>query len=118
MKKYFKALSISLVLISSSYLPSVNAANSTAMLITIAESNPVLLERLNTVALDNAELLNQLLKMADSKPEQLERLINIAETDPEVFSQLVTIDDVETALVDGGVSTLGIISDDGGIIRP
>jgi hypothetical protein len=104
MKKYLKAISIILVLISSSYLPSVNAASSAEMLITIAETNPTLLERLNTVAIDNKELLNNVLKMAESKPEQVERLLNIAETDPTTFSQLVTINDATTkGIEDGGV---------------
>jgi len=113
MNKYFKAFSISLVLISSSYLPTANATSSTDMLITVAETNPVLLERLNTVALDNAKLLNQLLKMADSKPDQLERLLNIAETDPEAFTQLITISGIEKSQ-EVPISTFGII-DDGGL---
>jgi len=117
MNKFLKVVSLLLVLSSSVYLPSVNAASSTEMLITIAETNPVLLERLNTVAIDNSELLNQLLKMANSKPEQLERLLDIAETDPEVFAQLVTINEAEKTEEEGGVSTLGI-NDEGGIIRP
>ena len=118
MNKFLKVVSLLLVLSSSVYLPSVNAASSTEMLITIAETNPLLLERLNTVALDNAELLNQLLKMAESDPAQLERLLNIAETEPQVFSQLVTISDAKETEEDGSGSTLGIISDDDGIIRP
>jgi len=118
MNKFLKVVSFLLVLSSSVYLPSANAASSTEMLITIAETNPALLERLNTLALDNAELLNQLLKMAESDAAQLERLLNIAETDLEVFSQLVTINDTKEAQENGGASTMGIISDDDGIIRP
>ncbi|NQZ86651.1 MAG: hypothetical protein HRT54_03625 [Colwellia sp.] len=116
MNKYFKAFSISLVLISSNYLPTVNAASSTEMLITVAETNPVLLERLNSIALNNPELLNQLLKMANSKPDQLERLLNIAETDPEAFTQLIIISDAEKAQEEQ-VTMFGI-DDEGGIIRP
>jgi hypothetical protein len=111
MNKFLKVVFLLLVLSSSVYLPSVNAASSTEMLITIAETNPVLLERLNTVAIDNAKLLNQVLKMANSKPEQLERLLDIAETDPEAFSQLVTINDAKEE-----ISTMGI-DDEDGIIR-
>jgi hypothetical protein len=114
MKKYFKVLSIIVALISCSLLPNVNAASSTAMLITIAETNPVLLERLNTVTQGNKELLNQVLRMAESKPAQLERLLDIAETDPETFSQLVTISDA--AISEEEASITGI-EDGSGIIR-
>lgn len=113
MKKYFKVLSIIVALTSCSYLPSASAASSTAMLITIAETNPVLLERLNTVTLGNKELLIQVLRMAESKPAQLKRLLNIAEADPETFSQLVTISDA--AISEEEASITGI--SDGGIIR-
>ena len=116
MKKYFKVLPVLFAIISSSYLPSVNATSSTEMLINIAETTPALLERLNAIALNNPVLLNQLLKMSDSKPEQLERLLSIAETDKEVFSQLVTISDAETAQ-GYQISPFGI-DDEGGIIRP
>tara|TARA_B110000467_G_C18298114_1_gene469428 strand:+ start:1122 stop:1472 length:351 start_codon:yes stop_codon:yes gene_type:complete len=115
MNKYLKVLSLSLVLTSGIYLPSVNATSSTEMLITIAESNPVLVERLNVIALNDTKQLNQLLKMADSKPEQLERLLNLAETDPEAFEQLVIISNAEETEADGEVSTTGI--GDGGVIR-
>jgi len=115
MNKYLKIISLSLALSSSVYLPSVNAASSTDMLITIAESSPVLLERLNVIALDDTALLNQVLKMADSKPLQLERLLNLAETDPTAFEQLVSIHNAEAIQKEVEISTNGI--NDGGIIR-
>jgi len=115
MNSYLKVLSLSIALICSAYLPTSNAANSTKMLITIAETNPVLVERLNAIALNDATLLNQLLKMADSKPDQLERLLNLAESDLETFERLITINNAEATHDEGGISTTGI--DDGGIIR-
>jgi len=115
MKTYLKALYLSIALTGSVYLSSVNAADSTEMLITIAETNPVLVERLNDIALKNASLLNQLLELADSKPAQLERLLNLAESDLETFERLITINNAKAILDEGGVSTQGIV--DGGIIR-
>jgi len=115
MNKYLKIISLSLALTGTVFLPNVNAASSTEMLITIAESNPVLVERLNVVALNDAKQLHQILKMADSKPELLERLLNLAETDAEAFKQLVTISNAEEAQVNDEVSTTGI--NDGGIIQ-
>jgi len=115
MKTYLKALYLSIALTGSVYLPSVNAADSTEMLITIAETNPALVERLNDIALKNASLLNQLLKLADSKPAQLERLLNLAESDLETLKKLIMINNAEVIYDEGGVSTTGI--DDGGIIR-
>jgi hypothetical protein len=107
MNKYLKTIPVLLALTSSVYLPSVNAANSTDMLITIAETNPVLVERLNEVALNDSTLLNQLLTMADSDPAKLERLLNLAETNPEIFEQIVTVFNTEksalTGIGDGGV---------------
>ena len=126
MKKYIKALSLVLALTSSVYLPSVFAANSTNMLITIAETNPVLIERLDDIALNDPKLLNQLLNIADSDAEQLERLLNLADTSPFIFEKLVTIKRLETTpeikiekqklSPYGQMSTLGTIQD-GGIIR-
>ena len=125
MKKYIKALSLVLALTSSVYLPSVFAANSTNMLITIAETNPVLIERLDDIALNDQKLLNQLLNIADSDAEQLERLLNLADTNPFIFEKLVTIKSLETAQEIkiekklspyGQVSVLGTISV-GDIIR-
>jgi len=115
MNKYLKIISLSIALTGSVYLPSVNAASSTDMLITIAESSPVLLERLNVIALDDSVLLNQVLKMADSKPVQLERLLNLAETDPKAFEQLVSIHNAEASQEEEEITTMGI--NDGGIIR-
>ena len=115
MNKYLKIISLSLVLTGTVFLPNVNAASSTEMLITIAESNPVLVERLNEIALNDAKQLHQLLKMADSKPEQLERLLNLSETDPDAFSQLETVFNAEANQEKGSVSTMGI--GDGGVIR-
>jgi hypothetical protein len=127
MKKYIKALSLVLALTSSVFLPSAFAAGSTDMLITIAETNPVLLERLDDIAITDPTRLNQLLTMADSNAGQLEKLLNLAESNPYIFSKLANIKRVETTQelkVEekqvspyGKISTRGIISDGGGIIR-
>ncbi len=109
-------MSVLLVLSSSVYLPTVNAANSTAMLISIAETSPALVERLNVIALNDKALLNNLLTMADSDSTQLEQLLNLLEADPTTFKQLAEIVDAEISK-DTSFSTLGTIDDDGGIIR-
>ena len=125
MNKYIKFLSVILVLTSSIYLPSANAAStssSTDMLITIAESNPTLIERLDDIAITDPELLNQLLKMADSDAKQLERLLNLAENNHYIFSKLANIKSVETTkekklfTTYGQAVTLGAI-DHGTVIR-
>ena len=135
MKKYIKALSLVLALTSSVFLPSAFAASSTNMLITIAEDNPVLIERLDDIAITDPKLLNQLLSMADSDAEQLERLLNLADSNPYIFSKLANIKTVETTKevtvkVEEEeeeeeeqvspyrrVSTFGAINDGGGIIQ-
>jgi len=101
MNKYIKVLSMVLALTSSVYLPSAFAAktnNSTEMLITLAETDPVLVDRLNDIALNDAKLLKQILKLAGSDATQLERLLNLVENDPETFDKLVTIKDAEATL--------------------
>ncbi len=113
MNKYIKILSLSLALTGAVFLPNVNATSSTDMLITIAESNPVLLERLNVIALDDAVLLNQLLQMAESKPAQLERLLDLVESDLEAYEPLVSIHSAKATLKEGDVSTKGTIKDGG-----
>jgi hypothetical protein len=118
MNKYIKVLSMVLALTSSVYLPSAFAAStssSTEMLITLAETDPVLVDRLNDLALTDAKTLKELLKLADSDPVQLERLLNLLENDPESFDKLVTIKSVETTeelkIEEPVFSTFGIISD-------
>lgn len=116
MKNYLKTLSIALAFTSSIYLPQALADSSTSMLITIAESNPVLVERLNELAINDAKLLNQLLSLAESKPEQLQRLLDLKEQDPKTFEQLLTIKQAESSQKkDGGNLSKGI--GDGGVIR-
>lgn len=107
-----------LALTSSVYLPSAFAASttsSTEMLITLAETDPVLVDRLNDIALNDAKLLKQILKLAGSDPVQLERLLNLLENDPETFDKLVTIKNAEATLelkVEEPVySTFGAIKD-------
>lgn len=127
MNKYIKALSLVLTLTSSVFLPSAFAASSTDMLITIAETNPVLLERLDDIAITDPTRLNQLLTMADSNAGQLEKLLNLAESNPYIFSKLASIKSVEITQklkVEekqrspyGQMSTFGTIDDGGGIIR-
>jgi len=122
MNKYIKVLSMVLALTSSVYLPSAFAAStssSTEMLITLAETDPVLVDRLNDLALTDAKTLKELLKIADSDPVQLERLLNLLENDPESFDKLVTIKNAETTeeleIEQPMYSTFGI--DDGTINR-
>ncbi len=122
MNKYIKVLSMVLVLTSSVYLPSafaVSTNNSTEMLITLAETDPVLVDRLNDIALNDAKLLKQILKLAGSDADQLERLLNLAESDPETLEKLVTIKNVEASqelkISQPVYSTFGI--EDGGINR-
>ncbi len=118
MNKYIKVLSMVLALTSSVYLPSAFAAStssSTEMLITLAETDPVLVDRLNDIALSDPELLNQLLEMADSDAALLERLLNLLENDPESFDKLVTIKNAETTeeltIEEPVYSTFGAIHD-------
>ncbi len=91
MKKYLQNITKLIVLTVSAYLPLAGAANSTDMLLTIAEHNPVFIDRLNTLAVQDAVQLKQLLAMADSDPAQLERLVALAETDDALLQQLLTI---------------------------
>lgn len=99
MNKYIKALSMVLVLTSSAFLSIANAASANSsndMLITLAETNPILIERLNDIALNDDQLIKGLLRLADSDAVQLERLLNIAESDPTTFEMLVTIEKAST----------------------
>jgi len=132
MNKLIKVLSVVLVLTGSVYLPSANAASTgktTEMLITLAETDPVLVDRLNDIALNDPELLQQALKMAGSDPLKLERLVNLAETDPVMFWKLANIYNVqepssevqslevpqlkEQPIEEQQMSTFGTISDGG-----
>lgn len=121
MNKFIKALSLILVLTGSVYLPSANAASttgSTEMLINLAETDPVLVDRLNDLALNDPKLLNQLLKMAESDPVQLERLLDLSERNPNIFWKIATIYNaqsttkIEPVEEEQQMSTFGIISDE------
>ncbi len=118
MNKYIKALSVILVLSSSAVLSSANAASPTDMLITLAETDPVLVDRLNEIALADEKLLNQLLKMAESSPEKLGQLISISERNPSMFWIMANIYNAQlkTTEEEQMGSTFGIIHD-GDIIR-
>jgi hypothetical protein len=122
MNKFIKALSVMLVLSSTIYLPNASAissSNSTEMLITLAETDPALVDRLNEIALSDPKLLQQILKLAGSDAAQLERLLDLAENDPETFAKLVTIKEVasgqtfELKIEEQQMSTFGAISDGG-----
>ncbi len=129
MNKYIKALSLLLALTGSLYLPNTFAASTTSstdMLIEIAETNPVLVDRLNDLILDDPKLLKQLLKMSDADPVKLEKLLNLAERNPAMFWMIANIYNVQepepTATKLQPVeeeqqmfSTFGI--DDGGVIQ-
>ncbi len=107
MKKYLKNITKLLVLTTIAYLPVAGAANSTDMLLTIAERNPVFITRLNTLAVQDTVRFKQLLAMADTDPAQLERLVALAETDDALLKQLLTIYQAETVksvpVANGGV---------------
>lgn len=125
MNKYIKVLSILLVLTASVYLPSANAASSTTeMLITLAETDQVMVERLNDLSVTDAKMLKQILKMAESDPVKVEQLLNLAERNPAMFWMIANIynaqktKSLEPVQVEQPVySTFGTISDDGGISR-
>ena len=122
MNKYIKVISMLLALSSSIYLPNAFAAtttSSTEMLITLAETDPVLIDRLNELALNDEKLLNQILKMSENDPVKLERLVNLAENDPIMFWKLANIYNAQQAasaktvqpIEEQQMSTFGIISD-------
>ena len=140
MNKFIKVLSVILVLSSSVFLTNANAAsitkdtNPTDMLINLAESNPALVDRLNDIALTDEELLTQLLKMAESDPVKVERLINLEEQNSDMFWMLANIYNAQSSKVTQSskmiessdmfqseeelpMTTFGVISDGGGIIR-
>jgi len=98
MNKFIKVLSVALVLSSSVFLSSANAASATSstdMLLTLAENDPVLIDRLNDIALTDEKLLNQLLKMSESDPVKLERLVDLEETNPNMFWMIANIYNVQ-----------------------
>ena len=130
MNKYIKVISMLLALSSSIYLPSTFAAtttSSTEMLITLAETDPVLIDRLNYLALNDAKLLNQILKMSENDPVKLERLVTLAETDPDMFWKLANIYNAQEAEATATklepveeqqmFSTFGAVDSSGGIIQ-
>ncbi len=124
MNKYIKLISMMLALTGSIYLPNANAScttSSTDMLITLAETAPELIERLNDLALNDAELLTQLLKMSEADPLKVERLLTLAETNPSMFWILANVYNTQAAQNssedDDVVSTCGTIDDGGGIIQ-
>jgi len=121
MNKFIKALSLILVLTGTVYLPSANAASTgktTSMLITLAETDPVLVERLNDIALTDTKLLKQILKMAGTDPVKLEKLVDLAETDIDMFWTLANIYNTNKMQEEEEqqMSTFGTI-DDGGVIQ-
>ena len=91
------------------------------MLITLAETYPDLIERLNHLAVNDVELLTQLLKMSEADPVKVERLLSLAETNPSMFWVLANVYNAQAAQNssedDDMVSTCGTISDGGGIIH-
>jgi hypothetical protein len=122
MNKYIKVISMMLALSGSIYLPSAIAScnnTSTDMLITLAETYPDLIDRLNYLAVNDVELLTQLLKMSEADPVKVERLLSLAETNPTMFWVLANVYNAQAAQnssEDDMVSTCGAI-DDGTVIR-
>jgi hypothetical protein len=143
MNKFINVLSVILVLSSSVFLSSANAAkivntvkdtNPTEMLINLAETDLALIDRLNDIALTDEKLLTQILKMAESDPVKLERLLNLEERNSDIFWMVANIYNAQsnekTASSDKfqssdmfqseeelPMSTFGAINDGGGIIR-
>jgi hypothetical protein len=128
MNKFIKALSVAVVLSSSVFLTNANAGNTvnntnpTEMLLTIAESNPILVDRLNDIALTDEKLLTQLLKMSESDPAKLEKLLNLEERNTKMFWMIANIYNAQITKALEPVdkkqhmSTFGAISH-GGVIR-
>jgi hypothetical protein len=116
MNKYIKTLSLAFVIAGSVYLPSVNATSAdNKMLITIAETDPVLIDRLNDLALTNPKRLNQVLKMAGADSAQLTRILNLAENNPELFEKVSQISNLQRSKRtkrSNRQSTFGTIHDD------
>jgi hypothetical protein len=121
MNKYIKVISMMLALSGSIYLPSANAScnnTSTDMLITLAETYPDLIDRLNHLAVNDVELLTQLLKMSEADPVKVERLLSLAETNPTMFWVLANVYNAQAnANEDDMASTCGAIDDSGGIVQ-
>jgi hypothetical protein len=120
MHKSIKVITALLALAGSAYLPSAIAQNTdthntTDMLITLAETDAVLIEQLNELAINDAELLAQLLTMAESDQLKVERLLNLAETNPSMFWVLASVYNAQAAQNnsedDDMVSTCGAIKD-------
>jgi hypothetical protein len=123
MHKSIKVITALLALAGSAYLPSAiaqstdtnNTTSSTDMLITLAETDAVLIEQLNELAINDAELLAQLLTMAESDQLKVERLLNLAETNPSMFWVLASVYNAQAAQKnsedDDMVSTCGAIKD-------
>jgi len=130
MNKYIKALSVVLVLSSSVFLSSANAASATSstdMLLTLAENDPMLVDRLNDIALTDEKLLSQLLRMSESDPVKLERLVDLEARNPNMFWMIANIYNaqepeptttkIQPVEEEQMMSTFGAINDNGGIIR-
>ncbi len=130
MNKYIKVISLLLALTSTIFLSAANAASSkstTDMLIDLAETDTVLIERLNELAINDEKLLSQLLTMAEADPIKVAKLLNLAESDPSMFWALANVYNAQAAQASCdseppkdnkrmGV-TFGTISDGGGIIH-
>ncbi len=91
MKQSLKNITQLLVLTTVAYLPLAGAASSTDMLLTIAERNPVFIERLNTLAVQDAVQFKQLVAMADADPTQLERWLCWLNPTTRLLQQLLTV---------------------------
>jgi hypothetical protein len=125
MRKSIQVISTLLALTGSAYLPSAiaqstdthNTTSSTDMLITLAETDAVLIEQLNELALNDAELLTQLLTMAESNQLKLARLLTLAQNNPSMFWVLANIYNSQANTQNQQATTLGAIDDGAGIIR-
>lgn len=113
MTKYSKFLS-ALAIVSATSFASVQASDSTEMLVTIAETNPSLVERLTAISNTTPELSAAILKLAGQDIDLLERLVNLAEQDPKALQQVIAIETNKTNRSSSNSSIMGGV-DDGGI---
>ncbi len=105
MNKAIKVISTLVVLTSSLHLPNslaqssatLNTVSSTNMLINLAETDAVLIKRLNELAINDEKLLSQLLTMAEADPIKVARLLNLAESDPSMFWALANVYNAKAA---------------------
>ncbi len=111
MKRYNKVVSIFLILLTTTL--TVKANDSIEILLTLAESDPVLLERMNYLAVNEPKVSAAILNLANNNVELLTRLIDLAEINPLALQQVITIEQTREAQSEELlVGTMGGIEND------